>query len=77
MAHAVGAALSGAAINAVVAKRAHGADHSNHDHGHSHGMGAAVDAKIHMLTDMGTAPRTQAHSYLSHMYQVYQTRFFY
>ena len=50
----VGAALSGAVINAVVAKRAHGADHSNHDHGHSHGTGAAVDAKIHMLTDMGT-----------------------
>lgn len=51
-------ALAGAAVNTLVARRSHGAQHTHEDEGeldsHAHHHGAAADAIIHMATDMGT-----------------------
>ena len=51
----VGAAVIGAAVNIAIAKKTHGAEHDNdgHEH-HSHGVGAATDTILHVVTDMGT-----------------------
>lgn len=51
---AIVAATVGAAINAVVALKSHGAEHGSHE-GHTHQHGAAKDTVVHIFTDMGTS----------------------
>lgn len=48
----ISAAVVGAAVNAVIAKKSHGAEHPG-DHDHSHQHGAAIDTAVHIFTDMG------------------------
>jgi hypothetical protein len=50
----IGLAFAGAAINTLVARRTHAAEHDAHNHGSNCSAGSHNDSKLHTLSDAGT-----------------------